>query len=183
MNNPQLKDRAEIIKDKGTNRQKFLKGIVDKYTWQDKGSSYLLGELPAAYLYAQLLEIEKISKTRKEIFDSYYEQLTMLATSAHLQLPQKNAFNNYNGHIFYIILKTEDERDRLMQFLKDQSISAVPHYVALHNSVAGLRLGRSVGTMNLTDDLSKRLLRLPLFYGLSLQNVERITESIKAFWK
>lgn len=182
INNSKLIERAEIIKDKGTNRQRFLRGEIDKYTWQDKGSSYLLGELPAAYLFAQLEILDLITEKRRNLFEAYYNFLLPFACENKLKLPIIPNFSKHNGHIFYLILESEQSRNELKNFLKIKNISAVPHYVPLHDSVAGKKFSRSVGSFDITKGCSSRLLRLPMYYDLSMDEVEYICSVVVDFF-
>lgn len=180
--NPALIDRAEILKDKGTNRQRFLRGQVDKYTWQDKGSSYLLGELPAAYLLAQFEKLTEITDARLKVWNRYFQNLRELADIGTISLPKIPEYSQHNAHIFYLLTESEDIRFKLSQYLKDMNILAIPHYVPLHSAPAGIKFGRVSGTMEHTDSLANRLLRLPLFYDLNLDSVDYITQCIYSYF-
>lgn len=182
VNNIDLIQRAELLKDKGTNRQSFLRGEVDKYTWQDKGSSYLLGEIPAAYLVAQLEEVQKITAKRLRIWSQYYSDLLPLEESKKLFLPKIPKFSKHNGHIFYLILKNENTRNLLAQFLKEKGISAVSHYVPLHSAPAGIKYGRVSGSMSNTDAYANCLLRLPMYYDLTPTQAEHVATEVKNFF-
>ena len=182
VNNLELKSRAEIVRDKGTNRQRFLRGEVDKYTWQDKGSSYLLGELSAAYLYAQLRDSNKITNRRKQLFDLYDGFLQKKYAEGLLQGPCKTPFNSYNGHIYYILAKNSVQRDDLASYLKTKKIQATTHYVPLHSSIAGKKYGVCSGQLDLTNDLAARLLRLPMFYELEAEEVEYVVKNIELYF-
>lgn len=182
INNPAYLARAEIVRDKGTNRQKFLRGEVDKYTWVDKGSSYLLGELPAAFLFAQLERGEEITQKRRALWEHYFRKLTLLSEKGALRLPQAPEFSQHNGHIFYIILPNPEVTIGLAAFLKEKGISATSHYVPLHSSPAGLSLGRTCGPMTQTESLAYRLLRLPMFFDLELNQIDFICEQIYEFF-
>ncbi len=172
--------RAEIIREKGTNRSQFFRGEVDKYTWVDIGSSYLPSELVSAFLYAQLEQADKITAKRRHICISYSSQLAPLQQSGKLRLP---TFDKYsNGHMFYIILDSQDARARLITYLKAQGISPVFHYVPLHSSPAGLKYGRTGSTMAVTEDLSERLLRLPLHYEMSDDDIAKVSTAIRDFF-
>lgn len=182
VNDSSLVERAEILKDKGTNRQRFLRGQVDKYTWQDKGSSYLLGELSAAYLYAQLLESEKITHRRLEIWNRYYSNLAAEASKGNFKLPVVPSYSRHNGHIFYLIVKSQQERDSLFTFLKKRGVTSAPHYEPLHSSPAGVRFGKVSGDLKLTNELAGRLLRLPLFLDLSNEDIDFVSGSILEYY-
>jgi len=182
INDPDLIERAEIIWEKGTNRKQFFRERVDKYTWIDIGSSFLPSELTAAFLYAQLEEAEKIIAFRKRIFDRYMNGLKALADKGLIRLPFVQSENECNGHMFYIITRSLRERTRLLDFLLGNGIYAVFHYVPLHSSPAGKKYGRPGSAMNVTNDLSDRLLRLPLYYEMKDADVDRVTESIIRFY-
>ena len=182
VNDPDLIERAEIVWEKGTNRNQFFRGRIDKYTWVDIGSSFLPGELVGAFLYAQLEEAEKIIAVRKSIFDRYMNGLKPLSENGLIQLPFIQSENECNGHMFYIITRSLEERTRLIDFLTGNGINAVFHYVPLHSSPAGKKYGRTGSAMNVTNDLSDRLLRLPLYYEMTEADVERVVASIKHFY-
>jgi dTDP-4-amino-4,6-dideoxygalactose transaminase len=182
INDVEFIERAEIIREKGTNRSKFLRGEVDKYTWVDIGSSFLPSELVAAFLYAQLEEAEKIIEARCRTFNLYYELLRPLETEGLIRLPLMRSECLCNGHIFYIIAKSLEERTRLIEYLRKNSILAIFHYVPLHSSPAGLRYGRVSGRMQVTDDLSNRLVRLPMYYEMEDDVVIRVVQLIKSFY-
>jgi dTDP-4-amino-4,6-dideoxygalactose transaminase len=172
--------RAEIIREKGTNRSQFFRGEVDKYTWVDIGSSYLPGELVSAFLYAQLEHAEKITAKRCHVCAAHAEQLAPLQQAGKLRLPMLDG--DSNGHMFYLILDSLDTRTRLIAHLKAQSILPVFHYVPLHSSPAGRKYGRCGSTMKVTDDLSERLLRLPLYYEMDDADIERVCGEIDGFF-
>lgn len=178
INDKALIERAEIIRDKGTNRQKFFRGAVDKYTWVDVGSSYVLSELSCAFLYAQLEALDAIRDRRKEIFNHYGNRLAKLSEEGLLRLPvtPENIESNY--HMFYIILPNQETRDTLMSHLRSIGIHAVFHYVPLHTSPMGRRFGYQNGQLPLTEEYSGRLLRLPFFYELQEEQQDLITDAI-----
>ena len=176
-------DRAEIIREKGTDRSKFLKGVVDKYTWVDMGSSYLPSEMNAAYLYAQLEEADTINNSRLTSWNAYYEMLSPLAEEGRIELPVIPEECKHNAHMFYIKTKDIEERSDLASFLKENGILAVFHYVPLHSAPAGSRFGRFHGEDRYTTNTFERLLRLPMFYGLSLDQTEFISDKIKEFYR
>ncbi|MBE0556176.1 MAG: dTDP-4-amino-4,6-dideoxygalactose transaminase [Proteobacteria bacterium] len=182
INDPSLVERAEIIREKGTNRSRFFRGEVDKYTWVDIGSSYLPSELVGAFLWAQLEKADSIIAKRRHLFRRYLELLQPLERSGCVRLPFVDEECSGNGHIFYILTNGAEVRDALIRHLGQDAIKAVFHYVPLHSSPAGIRVGRSSGSMEVTDDVSQRLLRLPLFYELNEADVHRIVESIEAFF-
>jgi dTDP-4-amino-4,6-dideoxygalactose transaminase len=181
INDPRLVARAEVVRDKGTNRQQFLNGQVDKYTWQDKGSSYLLSELAAAFLYSQLEEGLTITNKRRAIWKQYYNGLADLEKAGRLQRMHVPADCEANAHIFYILLNSADIRAELWKFLKDAGIQSTTHYVPLHSAPAGVKYGRVGGSMKVTDDLANRLLRLPMFADLPAQDAAFVLEKIHAF--
>lgn len=183
INSSEFKERAEIIREKGTNRSKFLRGQVDKYTWVDLGSSYLLSEIQAAFLYAQLMNMEKITAQRKAIFDQYYDELQPLVTKGELRLPYipEECITNY--HMFYILLADHQIRSALIKHLKGKGIQAEFHYVPLHNSPMAKRMGYSCGTLPVTEDVSKRLLRLPFYNGLSEVDIRAVIKEVFAFFQ
>jgi dTDP-4-amino-4,6-dideoxygalactose transaminase len=182
INDKKFIERAEIIWEKGTNRSKFFRGQVDKYTWVDIGSSFLPSDQIAAFLYAQLEESEKIINERRRIFNLYLQLLAALQEKEILRLPCMGNDCQANGHIFYIITKSLDERTKLIKYLKEREIYAVFHYIPLHSSPAGIKFGKTFGGMEITENISERLLRLPLFYGMTDKEVIRVSDSIKEFY-
>lgn len=180
--NPDFIEKAEIIREKGTNRSKFFRGEIDKYTWVDYGSSYLPSDLNAAYLYAQLEVADKINESRLNIWNTYYRELEELRDRGKLDLPHIPENCNHNAHMFYIKAKDLEERTALIEWLKDNGIYSVFHYVPLHSSPAGLRYGRFHGQDRFTTTESERLLRLPMYYGLEIDEVKYITTYIKKFF-
>ena len=181
INQPELQTRAEIIRDKGTNRQQFFRGSVDKYTWVDIGSSYVLSELSCAFLYAQLEALDEIRLLRKQVFDNYSNLLTELEDDGFLRMPIVPNDCETNYHMFYILLKDQDTRDSLIQYLREQNINAVFHYIPLHTSPMGRSFGYRDGQLPVTENLSGRLLRLPFFNEITLSQQERITACIDSF--
>ncbi len=174
---------AEIIREKGTNRSQFFRGMVDKYTWVEKGSSYLPSELNAAYLYAQLEMAETINQKRLEMWKLYYEQLKPLADEGLIELPTVPDGCVHNAHMFYLKAKNLEERSRLIQYLKINDITTVFHYIPLHSAPAGRKYGRFHGEDRFTTKESERLLRLPMYYELTDEIVCRVSEKILQFWK
>lgn len=166
INDPAYIERAEIIREKGTNRSRFFRGEVDKYTWVDIGSSYLPGELIAAFLSAQLEEAEQITKRRIAIWDAYHEWALPLERRGVVRRPIVPAHCLRNAHMYYLLLPTSSLRDEFIRQLKELDVGAVFHYVPLHSSPAGQRYGRVSGPMTVTEDASDRLVRLPLWVGL-----------------
>jgi dTDP-4-amino-4,6-dideoxygalactose transaminase len=182
VNDERFLERAEIIREKGTNRSKFLRGEIDKYTWVDVGSSYLPSELTAAFLYAQLEEADVITAKRQAIHDAYYQGLLPLAEKGFLRLPIDAPGCQHNAHMFYIIVESLDVRTALIDFLKARSIHPVFHYVPLHTSVMGKSFGYKEGDLPITEDLSSRLLRLPCYYELSSEDQTRVIDAIDGFF-
>ena len=180
VNDARFVGRAEVIREKGTNRSQFFRGEVDKYTWVDIGSSYLPGELVSAFLYAQLEHSDEITAQRCRICSAYAEQLALLEKAGKLRLPRFDA--DSNGHMFYILLDSLATRTALIAHLKAQDIYPVFHYVPLHSSPAGHKYGRVSGNMQVTDSLSERLLRLPLHYEMDDADVARISTAIRGFF-
>lgn len=176
-------ENAEIIREKGTNRSQFFRGMVDKYTWVEKGSSYLPSELNAAYLYAQLKKAEVINNRRLTLWREYYALLKPLESAGYLQLPVIPKECKHNAHMFYIKVKDLDERSCLMSYLKENEINTAFHYVPLHSSPAGRKYGRFSGDDVYTTKESERLLRLPMYYSLTESDVEIVVDNIKKFWK
>ncbi len=169
--------RAEIIREKGTNRSQFWRGAVDKYTWVDIGSSYLPSELIAAFLYGQLLQRDRILAERMQVWEFYREALAPLVGKGY-RLPFIPEHCEHNAHLFYLLAPDEQRRDGLVASLKAEGVSAPFHYIPLHSAPAGLRYGRAVGEMRHTDDVSARLLRLPLFPEIgdgAAEVVERVS--------
>lgn len=183
INRDEFRERAEIVREKGTNRSKFFRGEVDKYTWVDIGSSYLPSELTSAFLYAQMEQADMIISMRRGIFYQYMEMLKPLEDEGWLKLPLVDDESVNNGHIFYVITASLDERNRIIAHLKASGIMAIFHYVPLHSSPAGKKYGRVSGSMRQTDDLSDRILRLPLYYGMSEENVHHVAGEIREFFQ
>lgn len=169
VNDVQFAARAEIIREKGTNRSQFYRGQVDKYTWQDVGSSYLPGEDIAAFLYAQLEQAQEITSKRMAIWQKYHEAFEILEKNGDLRRPFVPKECQHNAHMYYILLESLEHRTQLLQQFKKQNIHPVFHYIPLHNSPAGKRFSRAHGDLKNTEDLSDRLLRLPLWVGLGEQ--------------
>ena len=182
INDPTLIQRAEIIREKGTNRSRFFRGQVDKYTWVDLGSSYLPSELNAAYLYAQLEEAQTINIDRIKTWNTYHTAFQDLANARKIELPHIPETCVHNAHMYYIKCKDLDERTRLIRFLKDAGIHAVFHYIPLHSSEAGLQFGVFHGQDNVTTVESERLLRLPLYYGMTDEEIDQVITMVHAFY-
>ena len=176
-------ERAEILREKGTNRSKFFRGQIDKYTWMDYGSSYLPGELNAAYLYGQLLACDKINKKRLELWYRYYQGLSDLKEAGWIELPTVPEYAVHNAHMFWVKCRDLEERTAFIQHLKDNGVLAVFHYIPLHSAPAGLRYGRFSGEDVYTTKESDRLVRLPLYYGLTAQDRQQVIQAVKAFFE
>ncbi|MFD1885685.1 dTDP-4-amino-4,6-dideoxygalactose transaminase [Paenibacillus wenxiniae] len=183
INDPALIERAEIIREKGTDRSKFFRGQVDKYSWVDIGSSYLPSELNAAFLYAQLEESDTINNDRLKTWNLYYKHLKTLQEDGLIELGSIPQNCTHNAHMFYIKVKDIAVRGKLLQHLKDNGIGAVFHYVPLHSSVAGLQYGKMSGEDQYTTKESERLIRLPLFFHMEEEKVLAVVEQIFAFYK
>ncbi len=175
-------EAAEIIREKGTNRSKFFRGQIDKYTWVNYGSSYLPSDMNAAYLYAQLEMADDINHARLHIWNRYYEGLKELQEAGKLKLPVVPEGCVHNAHMFYIKAKDLEERTALISHLKANEILAVFHYIPLHSAPAGLKYGRFHGEDVYTTKESERLCRLPLYYGLTDEQVDYIISKVKAFY-
>jgi dTDP-4-amino-4,6-dideoxygalactose transaminase len=180
VNDPALVARSEIIREKGTDRSRFFRGQVDKYTWQDVGSSFLPGELTAAFLWAQLQEAQRITTERLAAWSRYHERLAGLEADGRLRRPIVPGHCEHNAHMYYVLLPSAPDRARVLERMKAERIWAVFHYVPLHSSDAGRRFGRAHGELPVTDALSDRLLRLPLWMGISERQQQRVVETLTA---
>lgn len=183
INDPNKIEDAEIIREKGTNRSKFFRGQIDKYTWVNYGSSYLPSDMNAAFLWGQLLEADTVYRNRMESWDHYYASLQDLADSGRIELPFIPQDCVHNAHMFYIKTKDLAERTELIKYLKQNDILAVFHYIPLHSAPAGQKYGRFSGEDRYTTKESERILRLPLYYGLEFDQVEYICEKVKEFYR
>ncbi|MAX22577.1 MAG: dTDP-4-amino-4,6-dideoxygalactose transaminase, partial [Planctomycetaceae bacterium] len=181
INDETLIERAEVIREKGTNRSQFLKGHVDKYTWVDLGSSYLQGELAAAFLFGQLGSMDIITEMRQRCYETYKQQLTPLAEEKLLQLPVIPAECQSNYHLFHILLPTQEKRDALLNHLNSRGIHAVFHYIPLHSSPAGIRLSGKTVSLPITESISTRLLRLPIYPNLEPELQQQVVDEITTF--
>ncbi|MFP4042321.1 MAG: dTDP-4-amino-4,6-dideoxygalactose transaminase [Bacteroidales bacterium] len=181
LNDEDLIDLAEIIWEKGTNRKQFFRGEVDKYTWVDLGSSFLMSDLLAAFLYAQLQKLEEINQKRKQVFEYYSENLEDLEEEGKLRLPIVPDDCAINYHMFFILLPSEEKRNSLMDNLKEEGIQAVFHYIPLHSSSMGKKFGYQEGDLPITESISKRLLRLPFYYNLTKDQQDFVINKIKKF--
>jgi dTDP-4-amino-4,6-dideoxygalactose transaminase len=178
VNDPALAERAEVIREKGTDRSRFFRGEVDKYTWQDVGSSFLPGEMVAAFLWAQLEEADTIRDRRLAIWRRYHELLAPLEAAGLLRRPITPGDCDHSAHLYYVLVAPGAERQAVLEALKRDGIFAVHHYVPLHSSPAGRRLGRANGQLAVTDDAASRLIRLPLWIGLEAGQQERVAQAL-----
>ena len=183
INNEVFIERAAIIREKGTNRTQFKNGQVDKYTWVDKGSSYLPSDILAAYLYPQLLIMDEMKKDRVDSFNYYQQLLSPLKEKGYLELPNIPTDCNHNGHMFYIKTKDLSERQKLQVFLRNNGIGSAFHYIPLHSSPEGLKECKFVGDDIYTTKESERLLRLPMYYKLEKKDIETVCNCINDFFK
>ena len=183
VNDERFAERAEIVREKGTNRSRFLRGEVDKYTWVDLGSSYLPSELIAAFLDAQFAHADEVIARRREVWARYRAGLAELAAAGSIELPRDGYTDRVpNGHLFYVLADTLATRIALAAHLKTHDMLAVSHYVPLHSSPAGLKWGRACGEFKVTDDISDRLLRLPIYFGITDGQVDSVIGSVKGFY-
>ena len=180
-NGDQYQEKAEILREKGTDRSKFFRGQVDKYRWMDFGSSYLPSELNAAYLYAQLEARDRIFHKRMEIYNYYNENLAPLAAEGKVEQPYVPAECSHNAHMYYLKVRNMDVRTQLLEYLREKEIYSVFHYIPLHSSPAGMKFGRFSGEDVYTTRESERLLRLPMFYNLDMESVKYVTDTVLAF--
>lgn len=178
INDEKFIERAEVIREKGTNRSKFFRGETDKYTWVDIGSSYLPSELIAAFLFAQMEKAEQITNKRKILWQKYNDSLKNLSW---IKTPYIPDYVKHNAHMFYIITENFEQRTELIKFLNSENIKSVFHYIPLHSSPSGKKFSRSSGSLEITDLISDTLLRLPLFYEMKEKEVDIVINSIKDF--
>lgn len=181
INNPIYNERAEILREKGTNRARFFRGQVDKYTWVDRGDSYLPSELNAAYLWAQLLCVDKITDNRMNTWNQYCFSFESFRDNGRIELQSIPKECKHNAHMFYIKLNDLEDRSSFISYMKSKGISCVFHYVPLHSSPAGLKYGRFDGPDEFTTKESDRLVRLPMYYGLSDEDREYVIEQAKCY--
>lgn len=181
INNAAYNERAEILREKGTNRSKFFRGQVDKYTWVDFGDSYLPSEMNAAYLWGQLEVADKINDNRLAAWNRYYEALKPLADAGKFDLPVIPEDCVHNAHMFYVKLKNLQERTAFINHMKENGVGCVFHYVPLHSAPAGLKFGRFHGNDLYTTNESERLARLPMYYGITDEDVETVIATVKGF--
>ena len=182
VNHPEQVEQAEIYREKGTNRSKFIRGQIDKYTWVDYGSSYLPSDLNAAYLWPQLEDADKIYNDRMNSWNRYYELLKPLAENGTIELPFIPEECTQNAHMFYIKCKDLEERTALIAFLKEKSIYSAFHYIPLHTAPAGQRFGRFAGEDVYTTRESERLTRLPMYYGLTEEEIRTVVSAVREFY-
>lgn len=182
INHESFIERAEIIREKGTNRSQFFRGMVDKYSWVDIGSSYLLNDVSAAYLWGQIEKIDEIQQDRLKSWNNYYNGLKNLEQKGLLELPKIPDGCENNAHMIYIKMKDLKQRTSLLEYLKENNIFAVFHYVPLHSAPAGMKFGRFDGKDEFTTIESERIIRLPMYYGLNDSDIEYIVKTIKCFF-
>lgn len=183
INNPAYNEKAEILREKGTNRAKFFRGQVDKYTWVDFGDSYLPSELNAAYLWAQLEVADEINDNRLATWNAYYEAFKPLEEKGYIELPTIPVGCVHNAHMFYIKLKDLEARTDFIEALKKDGVNCVFHYIPLHSAPAGHKFGRFDGEDEYTTKESERLVRLPLYYNLTLEDREHVIDSVKKYFE
>ena len=182
INDPEYNERAEILREKGTNRAKFFRGQVDKYTWVDFGDSYLPSELNAAYLWAQLLNADEINDNRIATWNRYYQGLQTMAKEGKFEIPTVPEECEHNAHMFYLKCKDLKERSEFIKFMKEKELYCVFHYIPLHSAPAGEKFGSFDGEDEFTTKESERLVRLPMYYGLREDQVDLVVEGIKEFF-
>lgn len=183
INNPAYNDRAEILREKGTNRSKFFRGQVDKYTWVDFGDSYLPSDMNAAYLWAQLEKADEINNDRLATWNAYNEAFQPLAAAGKVELPTIPEGCVHNAHMYYLKCKDLEERTAFIEFMKEWDVQTVFHYVPLHSAPAGLKFGRFYGEDVYTTAESDRLVRMPMYYGLSSNDLTQIITAVKEFFE
>ena len=183
INNPAYNERAEIIREKGTNRANFLRGQVDKYTWVDRGDSYLPSELNAAYLWPQLLKAEQITENRMATWNAYYAAFAPLREAGRVALPVIPEGCTHNAHMFYLKCRDLSDRTAFIRFMKERGVACVFHYVPLHSAPAGLKFGRFQGEDVYTTAESERLVRLPLYYGMAEEDRAAVIDGVLAYFR
>jgi len=181
INNENLAEQAEIIREKGTNRSKFFRGLVDKYTWVELGSSYLPSDMLAAYLYPQLSKCEQINGKRVELWNNYHKNFEDFENKEAIKRPFIPTNCKHNAHMYYLRFNSLDIRTKFINFMKQNEIMCVFHYIPLHSSPAGQKYGRVAGKMNITDNVSNSLVRLPLFYAMDFETQNKIIEKAAKF--
>ncbi len=182
INNPAYNEKAEILREKGTNRAKFFRGQVDKYTWVDFGDSYLPSELNAAYLWAQLLKADEINENRLATWNYYNEAFKPLADKGVIEIPTIPDECVHNAHMYYIKLKDLNERSKFISYMKQNNIQCTFHYIPLHSAPAGLKFGRFDAVDAYTTKESERLVRLPMYYGMNKDDLEHVIKSVLSYW-
>ncbi len=182
-NNEKLAERAEIIREKGTNRSKFFRGQVDKYTWVDKGSSYLPSDVVAAYLYSVLEISDKIQAKRISVWQKYYNAFETLETQGYIRRPVIPESCTNNGHMFYLLFNDLETRTKFIAYLKENNIYAPFHYIPLHSAPAGETYCKTASAMNITNKISDTLVRLPMFYDITDEQLEKIIKTVLNFWR
>lgn len=183
VNDSRFVERAEIVREKGTNRSQFFRGFTDKYTWVDVGSSFLPGELIAAFLYAQLERADEITQRRRSIVRRYQQELAPLARRGLIKLPGVDLGDAANGHMFYFRARSLAERTKLLNYMHRSGVKAVFHYVPLHSSSGGLRYGRVGSSMQVTDAVANELVRLPVFNGIAQEDQNRVIDLVYEFYR
>ena len=178
VNDPRLQERAQVLRDKGTNRSSFIRGEVDRYTWVDVGSSYAISDLAAAFLLPQLQDSDTITAERRALWDVYHESFATAEAEGLLRRPVVPAGAEHNAHMYYLLLPSRRGRDQLIRRLAERNINAVFHYVPLHSSPAGRRYGRVHGSLEVTDEISGRLVRLPLWNGMTRDMIDRVVAAV-----
>ena len=176
-------EEAEILREKGTNRSKFFRGQIDKYTWMNYGSSYLPSELNAAYLWAQLEKANEIYDSRMWAWNYYNEELKDMQKAGYIELPSVPEGCVHNAHMFYVKAKDLEERTQLIKYMNDRDVNCVFHYIPLHSAPAGLKFGQFVGEDKYTTKESERLMRLPMWYGITERETEQVVKTLKAFYR
>ena len=182
INNEKFSERAEILREKGTDRSKFLRGQIDKYTWVDIGDSFLPSEMNAAYLWAQLEKADMINDNRLDIWDSYYRSFKILESKGYVSLPTIPSVCKHNAHMFYLKLKDLEQRTDFILKMKEKGVCCVFHYIPLHSAPAGQKYGRFDGKDEFTTKESERLVRLPLFFGMTIEEREKIIASVLEYF-
>ncbi|MDZ7819163.1 MAG: dTDP-4-amino-4,6-dideoxygalactose transaminase [Aliarcobacter sp.] len=182
VNDKSFAQRAEIIREKGTNRSLFFRGMVDKYSWVDLGSSYLMNDVSAAYLWGNLEKADEINENRLDSWKKYYDRLKELENKGHIELPIIPDGCSHNAHMFYLKVKDLETRTKLIDYLKENNILSVFHYVPLHSSPAGLKFGKFIDNDKFTTIESERLIRLPIYFNIKNDDINYIIENIKQFF-
>lgn len=182
INDEALVERAEMLVEKGTDRTRFFLGLTDKYTWRDVGSSFLCSEIEAAFLWAQMEQADELTRRRLEIWDHYHQALAPLEQAGLLRRPTLPANAQHNAHLYYILLPDKATRDRMLKQLNSAGVNAVFHYIPLHDSPAGMEFGRTHGSLAVTEEMSGRLLRLPLWVGMTAEQRRQVVQNVESFF-